>query len=128
MRLASGSGYACGAEWLLEFLGGNAYNFDSRLKIEQDVGFSETVDAEYETRGFQAPVLYLLRMGRWEAQRGWELSFLHHSSICRIRRPVDNVSISHGFNIVTVNRAWRAGDWSWRIGLGPVITHAEATI
>ena len=36
--------------------------------------------------------------------------------------------MSHGFNIVSVNRAFKAGDWTYRFGAGPVITHAEATI
>jgi hypothetical protein len=57
--LALGSTAACGADWSLEFFGGEAYNFDTRLRIEQDGGYSATVGAEYETRGFQAPVLYL---------------------------------------------------------------------
>jgi hypothetical protein len=40
---------------------------------------------------------------------------------------VADVSISHGFNIISVNRAWRTGGWTYRVGADPVVTHAEAT-
>ena len=44
---------AAAETWNLEAFGGNAYNFDSRLRIAQDGGFSESLTAKYETRGFR---------------------------------------------------------------------------
>jgi hypothetical protein len=115
--------------WSLEAFGGNAYNFDSRLRIAQDGGFGESLTAKYETRGFRPPLYYQLRAGHWSGERAWEISLLHHKIyLANPPAGVSDVSVSHGFNIVSVNRAFRAGDWTYRFGAGPVITHAEATI
>ena len=115
--------------WSLEAFGGNAYNFDSRLRITQDGGFSQSLSAKYETRGFRSPLYYQLRAGRWSGERGWEVSVLHHKIyLANPPAGVSDLSVSHGFNIVSLNRAWRSGDWTYRFGAGPVITHAEATI
>ena len=120
---------AAAETWNLEAFGGNAYNFDSRLRIAKDGGFSESQTAKYETRGFRPPLYYQLRAGRWSGERAWEISLLHHK-IYLTNPPagVSDLSVSHGFNILSLNRAYRSGDWTWRFGAGPVITHAEATI
>jgi hypothetical protein len=87
------------------------------------------VRADYETRGLRSPLYYLLRAGRWDERRGWEISLLHHKLyLTNPPAGVANLSVSHGFNIVSLNRSFRDGDWTWRLGAGPVITHAEAVI
>src|SRR4029453_8210628 len=115
--------------WAVEAFGGNAYNFKSSLHITQDGGFSESLAANYETRGFSSPPYYVLRAGRWSGERAWEVSLMHHK-IYLDNPPagVSDLSVSHGFNILSLNRAYKAGDWTYRFGAGPVITHAEATI
>jgi hypothetical protein len=42
--------------------------------------------------------------------------------------PIESLSVSHGFNIITVNRAFEFDGWRARIGVCPVVTHAEARI
>lgn len=118
-----------GEGWSVEGYLGNAYNFRSRLKIEQDGGYSRSLTADYDTKGFDSPVYYMLRGARWEQDRAWEVSFIHHKLF--LQNPpagVAAISVSHGFNIVSVNRAFRNGDWVYRFGAGPVITHAEGII
>jgi hypothetical protein len=41
---------------------------------------------------------------------------------------VEALSISHGFNIVTLGRVYAVDPWRFRLGLGPVIAHPEASI
>lgn len=124
------AGTAIGAEsWSLEAYLGDAYDFRSRLKIEQDGGFWRSLTADYDTKGVDSPLYYTLRGGRWKQDRAWELSFTHHKLY--LQNPpagVAAMSVSHGFNILTVNRAFRNGDWVYRFGAGPVITHAEGII
>lgn len=36
--------------------------------------------------------------------------------------------VAFAADIISVNRAFRRGNWTYRVGAGPVITHAEATI
>jgi hypothetical protein len=115
--------------WALEVYGGDAYNFRNRLEIRQDGGYSQAVSADWETRGMRSPPYYVLGGGRWQGEQGWEASLVHHKLY--LRNPpagVSGLSVSHGFNILTVNRAYRSGMISWRFGAGPVITHAEGTV
>jgi hypothetical protein len=115
--------------WSLEAYVGDAYNLRTRLKISQEGGYSRSINADYETRGFEKPLYYVLRAARWQDSRAWEVSLIHHKLY--LQNPpeaVSDLSISHGFNIVTLGRAARLGDWIYRFGAGPVITHAEATI
>jgi len=117
------------ATWSAEAFGGNAYSFRTPLHITQDGGFSASLSSSYETRGIQSPLYYLLRAGYWSGERAWELSLMHHKIYVANPPPgVSDVSVSHGFNIVSLNRAFKTGDWTYRFGAGPVVTHAEATI
>lgn len=115
--------------WALEAYGGTAYNLRNRLTITQEGGYSQTVDADYRTRPLKAPPYYSLRGARWHEDAGWEVSLIHHKLyLANPPAGTSDVSVSHGFNILSVNRAWRAGEWTYRLGAGPVVTHAEATI
>jgi hypothetical protein len=115
--------------WSVEAFGGDAFNFHNRLKISQDGGYARSLSADYSTRAFRSPPYYVLRGARWSDDAAWELSLVHHKLY--LNNPpagVESLSISHGFNIVSLNRAFRMRDWTYRFGAGPVITHAEATI
>ena len=124
------AGTAVAAErWSLESYLGDAYNFRSRLRITQDGGFSRSISADYRTNGLESPVYYTVRGARWVQDRAWELSLTHHKLFLQNPPPgISALSVSHGFNILTVNRAFRGGDWIYRFGAGPVITHAEGVI
>lgn len=120
---------ACAGTWTLEAFGGNAYDFRSPLRITQDGGFSASLTASYETRGLRSPPYYVLRAGHWSGERAWEVSLMHHKIyLANPPAGVSDVSVSHGFNILSLNRAFKVRDWSYRFGAGPVVTHAEATI
>lgn len=117
------------AQWSLELLIGDAYNANSRTRIEQSTLGDISFSGDYDTRGLEGPLHYAWRVARWDDVRGWELQLLHHKIF--LQNPpagVDALSISHGFNIVTVNRAFDYRGWRMRAGVGPVIAHAEARI
>lgn len=115
--------------WSLEVLIGDAFNFDSRTHIRYDQSAPLDLDGDYETRGLEAPLHYTVRLAHWDQDRAWELQVLHHKLYLRNRPPaVDALSVSHGFNIVTLNRAYALDRWRLRVGLGPVVAHPEARI
>jgi hypothetical protein len=117
------------ADWSFELLIGDAYNVDSRTRIEHATLGNVSFTGDYETRGLEGPLHYAWRISRWDEARGWELQLLHHKIY--LQNPpagVDALSVSHGFNIVTLNHAFEHEDWRMRVGLGPVITHVEARI
>jgi hypothetical protein len=69
---------AADERWSFDAYVGDAYNWPARLEIEQDGGYSRSVRADYETRGFDRPLYYVLRAARWQAARAWEVSLLHY--------------------------------------------------
>jgi hypothetical protein len=117
------------AEWSAELLIGEAVNLTSRTHIHNAQTSPSAFGGDYETRGLEGPVHYAWRLTRWTQDRGWELQLLHHKLYLRNRPPgVEALSISHGFNIVTLGRAYARNPWRFRLGLGPVIAHPEARI
>jgi len=117
------------SEWSAEVLTGDAFNLDSRTRIHNVQTSASAFDGDYETRGLEGPLHYDLRVTRWNQDRGWELQLLHHKLYLRNRpQGVDALSVSHGFNIVAVGRAYAIDPWRFHLGLGPVIAHPEARI
>lgn len=115
--------------WSIDLLVGNAYDASSRTRIEHAALGNVSLGGDYETRGLESPLHYAWRISQWKDTRAWELQLLHHKIFLRNRPTgVAALSVSHGFNIVTLNRAVEHRGWRMRAGLGPVITHAEARI
>ena len=128
--LLSSVAYSAGAaDWSLELLVGDAYNANSRTRIEQEDLGRLSFTGDYETRGLEGPLHYAWRVARWEDARAWELQLLHHKIFLQNRPTgLDALSVSHGFNMLTFNRALEYDGWRMRAGLGPVITHVEARV
>jgi hypothetical protein len=115
--------------WSAEVLIGDAYDMTSRTHIHNAHTSDSAFGGDYETRGLEGPVHYSLRVTRWNQDRGWELELLHHKLYLRNRpESVEALSISHGFNIVTLGRIYAIDPWRFRLGIGPVIAHPEARI
>ena len=115
--------------WTFQTSVGAVSNFETPLKIRQS-GFEEIeVDADYESRPFESPLYYSLRAGRWTGRTGWELELIHQKVFLMNRPPeVQRFDISHGYNLVTVNRGWDLRGWLLRLGAGVVIAHPENTV
>lgn len=121
--------HADAADWSLELLVGDAYNAPSHTRIEQQQWGKLSFNGDYKTQGLEGPLHYAWRIARWDDDRAWELQLLHHKLFLQNRPAgVDSLSVSHGFNIVTINRVFEHQHWRVRAGLGPVITHTEARI
>ena len=121
---------ALAAEWELRLGLGAVSNLASPLTVRQ--GSFEEIrvdDADYETRPFESPVYYSVRAGRWDAGRGWELELIHLKLFLSDPPPeIQRFAVSHGYNLVTVNRGWDLGRVVLRLGAGGVIAHPESTI
>jgi hypothetical protein len=116
-------------EWSMEVLVGDALNLSTRTHIQHAATSTAAFDGDYETRGFEGPLHYTIRLTHWDQDRGWALELLHHKLNLRNRpQGVEALSISHGFNIVTISRAYALGSWRLRVGAGPVVAHPEARI
>ena len=113
----------------VELFLGSAVSLPSTLTIEQEVAPSLEIDADWASRSFQGPLYYALRLSHTSHGRGWALGLIHHKLYLVNPPPeVGNFSISHGYNLVTLERGWNAsGFWLWT-GAGVVIAHPESTL
>jgi hypothetical protein len=101
-------------------------NLETSLEIRQEGFETLEIDADYETRPFESPFYYSLRAGWWRSRGGWELELIHQKIFLQDPPPeVQGFAISHGYNLVTVNRAWEARGLVWRLGAGAVLAHPE---
>lgn len=118
------------AKWSVEVAGGVPYNFPMPLLIQQDGKPDISFTAHYETRPFSSPYYYNIRVGKWEGSKAWEVETIHHKIyLTNTSEEVSHFSISHGYNMFTLNRAWLGTkDIIWRIGGGVIIAHPESTV
>lgn len=131
--LAAGAAAHAGADpqpgepsWMLEGFAGAAYNVQTELRIEQHGQDQIELAARYETRPFESPIYYALRIGRAKGGRAWEGELIHHKLY--LMNPPDEVqyfSVSHGYNLLFLNRAWERHGTDLRAGAGVVIVHPE---
>jgi hypothetical protein len=127
---AGGEASAPATRWVFQAATGTAYQFHSRLIIEQDGEEDLDFTAHYQTRPFTSGApYYSLRLGHWKGDRAWEFE-THHHLVTLVDGPpeVAEFQITHGYNLNTLNRAWLAGGFIWRVGAGVVITHPESIV
>ena len=108
---------------------GSAVNASTNLTIEQEDEPDLRINADYDTRGFDAPVYYAWRAGYGDSQGAWEIQLIHHKIY--LENPpseVQRFEITHGYNLLTVNRSFRTGTVDLRVGGGVVIAHTESTV
>lgn len=128
---SAGAAEAPAGYWAFEALGGDAWCFRTPLEIclenNSDISISA---AEYETHSFETPIYYAVRFGRWRGDRAWELEMVHLKiDLQNGPEPVGRFEVSHGYNLVTVNRAWLFRRFFvFRLGAGAVVAHPESTI
>ena len=118
-----------------EFLGGTQFDIPTPLIIKQKGEETITIDwAQYKSDAWTWPdsPYYAWRLGIWNNDRAWELELIHQKIILENKpAEVQHFEISHGYNLITINRAWRLTQYKdvlWRIGAGAVLTHPETKI
>jgi hypothetical protein len=113
----------------LELFAGTSSSAPSTLTIDQS-GFEElSVRARWKTHPTQDAHYFAARIALWKRNRGWELQFLHHKLYLDNPPPeIEQFEISHGWNLLTIQRATHGRVLDWRVGAGAVIAHAEGTI
>lgn len=118
------------AYWSLEVGTGVPYNFPTSLKIKQSNEPDIDMTAYYDSDPFRSPFYHDLRIGKWDGNTAWEFEDIHHKIYLRnTNSDVEHFSISHGYNLFYVDRAWLVPYcFIWRLGAGVVVAHPESTI
>jgi hypothetical protein len=115
--------------WRMEFGLTLPLNVPLPLSIAQEGHPDLEFTARYASRPFESPLTWQLRLGRWSNARSWELELLHHKIHLENGPPeVQSFSVSHGYNLLTVQRGWKRALFEWRLGGGMVIAHVENTV
>ncbi|MGE5189763.1 MAG: hypothetical protein ACM3NF_06870 [Gemmatimonadota bacterium] len=129
--LSMGLAAACAAaaDWTVEFRVGIPLGFPSPMTIRQAGQPDLKLRARFRSRPFRSPIYYGWRIGRWEGHRGWEVELVH-DKLYLVDGPAEigAFAISHGFNLLTVNRAWDREGVVVRVGAGAVVAHPENTV
>ncbi|MGE0352649.1 MAG: hypothetical protein AB7I33_05225 [Gemmatimonadales bacterium] len=128
--LALGLTVPAQAQFTLEMFLGNSYSIPTRLTIDQ-AGFDPiSFTAHYSTRPLQDTWYYAFRMGFWgQNRKGWVVDFVHHKLYLDNPPPeVQDFRVTYGFNLVTLGRAWRLGNFVLSASAGPVVTHESSRV
>lgn len=126
---AEAPGFSAPRSYAIEAFLGTSWNLPTPLWIQQDGEPDLRTTAHYETRAFDYPLYYALRLATQKDRVRWELELIHHK-IYMVRRPdeVQRFAISHGYNLLLVNRAVTQRGRVLRLGAGLVIAHPETRI
>lgn len=117
------------ADWSLEVSGGSAVSVWTPLRIHQDAFPDIILNGKCTTRPFEEVPYYDVRIGADPGRARWELELVHHKLYLENRPPeVERFQITHGFNLITVNRRWSVFGFGLRAGAGIVLAHPETTV
>lgn len=118
-----------GAEWRIEVFGGAASSLGSHLTVRQEALPAVEVDADWAGRSLHFPIYYAVRLSRWSERSGFSLQLIHHKLY--LQNPPSEIqafSISHGYNLLTLEWGRRVDGFQLSTGAGLVITHPETTV
>lgn len=115
--------------WSVELMGAGVYNVPLPLTISQQAHPDIKLTARYATEPFKLPVYYDWRISRWEEDKSWEVEFIHHKLYLQnTPSEVQKFSISHGFNMLFINRGFYRQGYCYRAGAGVIIAHPESIV
>ena len=117
------------AQWTVEGFLGTAWSLPTPLSIHQVGEERIYLTARYSTKPLKESPYYAWRIAKWRGSRAWEIELVHHKIY--LNNPPDVVQhfeISHGYNLITINRSWPWRGFICRVGAGMVVTHPETTI
>jgi len=117
------------SRWSFELHGGEVYNVPMPLTIRQE-GYPELkLTARYFTEPLTLPVYWDIRLSRWQNNKSWEFEVIHHKLYLENITPeVQKFNISHGFNMLMINRGFKKNSFRYRAGAGIVLAHPESVI
>jgi hypothetical protein len=108
---------------------GGAINLPTPLVIKQK-GFEDIrLKANYTTESFHFPLYWDFSVAYCKNNYLWDIELIHHKLYLKNLPPeIERFSISHGLNLLNVNRGFKITDFYLKPGLGLAIGHPESTI
>jgi len=114
---------------VVQAFGGVPLNLRSRLTVHQEGHDSFRHDASWESRPFEQPFYWAVRI-RWQRfGYGLELQLLHHKMYLRNNPPeIEYLEVTHGYNILTASYVAWTDPIHLRIGLGAVLPSSDSIV
>jgi len=109
---------------------GGSKSMGNTLSIHREDGKDYVINAMYDSRPYDDSSYWSGRLEWWDRGAAWELEVIHHKLyLVNLPSGILDFSISDGYNLLTVNRAWHlAGtDACFRVGVGAVVAHPDIT-
>jgi hypothetical protein len=117
------------SRWEVEARLGGAWNAPLPASVRQEGHRTLRWTAHWSTRALDLPLYYGGRIVRWRGDSGWAIDLVHHKLHLDHPPPeIRRFSISHGYNLVTLQRLARRGPWRYGVALGAVVAHPESEI
>jgi hypothetical protein len=117
------------SRWTFELHGGEVYNVPMPLTIIQQGYPDLKLTARYHTEALTLPVYWDWRFSRWQNNKSWEFEAIHHKLYLENTTPeIQKFNISHGFNMLLINRGYDKKTFRYRAGVGIVLAHPESNI
>lgn len=115
--------------WQLEARVGSAWNAPLPIVLRQEGHEDLRLTARWKTEALELPLYYGWRIARWRENFGWAVDLTHHKLYLQNPPPeVRNFAISHGYNLVTLQRLAERGEWLYGGGVGAVVSHPESEV
>jgi hypothetical protein len=113
----------------IEFYSGLPYNVPLPLTISQVGEQDISLTAHYRSEPFEIPIYWNWRISYWDDNHAFEIEATHHKIFLKNTPPeIQEFSISHGFNTITFNYAWKDYGFVFRAGCGVVLAHPESIL
>lgn len=127
--IAHASALHAASRWEFEARLGGAWNVPLPIVLRQGGYEDLRLTARWRTEALKQPVYYAWRVTQWDGDTGWALDLTHHKLYLENPPPeVRNFSISHGYNLVTIQRLEECGGWRYGGAVGTVVAHPESEI
>ncbi len=115
--------------WQLEARVGGAWNAPLPVVLRQEGHPDLRLSARWRTNALEFPIYYGWRVSRWREGAGWALDLTHHKLHLEAPPPeVRRFAISHGYNLVMLQRLAERGGWRYGGGVGAVLAHSESEV
>jgi len=129
--LLAAAGSAGAGEPTVTIFFGAPYNFDSSLAITQKGQPDIDHTASFASRPFELPLYWMVRTGFDSARDdgAWEIQLMHHKLFLDNPTPeVEHFQITHGCNILAIDRSFTSLPVDLRIGAGLILAHTESKV
>ena len=119
----------CEERFALGFFLGASKSLDTRFELTQSGYPTIEFTGSYESRSFDPPLYWAARFSWLRALSAWELQIVHNKVHLVDPPPeIQSFEVSHGFNLLTANYAFRSPHVDVRFGAGIVFAHPESVV